>query len=233
MGTLKKLLVTILFLFTSCATQNVFNANQQFVESVNKENNISNYREYKEQELKYYQYTIKNNGKSLNKSKKIIINDKPKKKSEEIKDESASEVFNHKKELIRALEDKGLKPSPFVEKALKKKICDDSTNKTIEDPDEESKPKKGLLKNKSKEYRQSFWEGFFRIVSIVYFTILSLTNFHLFTILLPTSICLLASICYPIWWKRGYLDNPYAKIATFIAAYGGLLANILWIILYL
>jgi len=49
----------------------------------------------------------------------------------------------------------------------------------------------------------------------------------------PTSICLLACICYPIWSKKGYLDTPYAKIATFIAAYGGLFANILWIILYI
>ena len=233
METLKKLLVTILFLFTSCVTQKDIITNQQFNEIIDEENNISNYREYKEQELKYYQYVLKNNGEKFEKNKYNAISDNPPKKSEEIKEKSTSEVVNHKKELIEVLESKGLKPCKFVEKALKKKICDDSTNKTIEDPDEESKPKKGLLKNKSKEYRQSFWEGFFRIVSIVYFTTLSLTNFHLFTILLPTSICLLASICYPIWWKRGYLDNPYAKIATFIAAYGGLLANILWIILYL
>ena len=233
METLKKLLLIILFLFTSCVTQKDIITNQQFNEIINKENSINNYREYKEQEIKYYQYTLKNNGEKFEKIKYNTIDDVSPKKSEGIKEKSTSEIVNNKKELIRALEDKGLKPSPFVEKALKKKICDDSTNKTIEDPDEESKPKKGLLKNKSKEYRHWFWQGVFKIISVIYFTFLAITNFQLFTMVFPTSICLLACICYPIWWKRGYLDSRYAKIATFIAAYGGLFANILWIILYI
>tara|TARA_Y100000385_G_scaffold287373_1_gene351504 strand:- start:1227 stop:1913 length:687 start_codon:yes stop_codon:yes gene_type:complete len=188
--------------------------------------NFQNYREYKKQETQYYQYVLKNNSVKIEKDNTAPIE----------KEKPNQAQPNHRKDLIQVLENKGLKPCKLVEKALKKSDqCDTlyTSIEIIEDPVEESKPKKGLLKNKSKEYRQSFWQGFFRIVSIVYFTTLSLTNFHLFTILLPTSICLLASICYPIWWKRGYLDNPYAKIATFIAAYGGLLANILWIILYL
>jgi len=236
METLKKLLVIILFLFTSCVTQKDIITNQQFNEIINKENSINNYREYKEQEIKYYQYGLKNNGEKFEKIKYNTIDDVSPKKSEGIKEKSTSEIVNNKKELIRALEDKGLKPSPFVEKVLDKNICSDSINKTIEtkdDPVEESKPKKGLLKDKDKEYRHWFWQGVFKIISVIYFTFLAITNFQLFTMIFPTSICLLACICYPIWWKRGYLDSRYAKIATFIAAYGGLFANILWIILYI
>jgi hypothetical protein len=238
METLKKLLVIILFLVTSCATQKDAITNQQFSEIINKENNINNYREYKEQEIKYYQYVLKNNGEKFEKIKYNSIDDVSPKKSEEIKEKSTSEVINYKKELIQTLEDKGLKPCKFVEKVLNKNICSDSISKPIEtkdDPVEESKPKKGLLKDKDKdkEYRNWFWQGVFKIISLIYFTFLAITNFQLFTMVFPTSICLLACICYPIWWKRGYLDTPYAKIATFIAAYGGLFANILWIILYI
>ena len=194
--------------------------------------NISNYRKYKEQEIKYYQYVLKNNGEKFDRR-----TDTPLKKSEEIKEKSTSEVVNHKEKLIQVLESRGLKPCLFVEKVLNKKICSDSINKKMEikdDPvEKESKPKRGLLKNKDKEYRHWFWQGVFKIVTVIYFTFLAITNFQLFTMILPTSICLLACICYPIWWKRDYLDTPYAKVATFIAAYGGLFANILWIILYI
>ncbi len=237
METLKKLLVTILFLVTSCVTQKNTTTNQQFNEIINKENNKNNYREYKEQEIKYYQYVLKNNGENFEKINYNTIDDEPLKKSEEIKEETNTKVVNHKKELIKVLESKGLKPCKFVGKVLNKNICSDSISKTIEikgNPvEEESKPKKGLLKNKDKEYRHWFWQGVFKIVGVIYFTFLAITNFQLFTMIFPTSICLLACICYPIWWKRGYLDTPYAKIATFIAAYGGLFANILWIILYI
>lgn len=236
METLKKLLVTILFLVTSCVTQKDIITNQQFNEIIVKENNKNNYREYKEQEIKYYQYVLKNNGDKFEKNNHITIDDDPPKKSEEIKEKSTSEVVNHKKELIEVLESKGLKPCNFVENVLNKKIYSDSVTKNNiikGDPVEESKPKKGLLKNKDKEYRHWFWQGFFKVISSIYFIFLAITNFQLFTMVFPTSICLLACICYPIWWKRGYLDTPYAKIATFIAAYGGLFANILWIILYI
>lgn len=235
METLKKLLVIILFLVTSCVTQKDIITNQQFNEIINKENNKNNYREYKEQEIKYYQYVLKNNGEKFEKIKYNTIDDDPPKKSEEIKEETNTKAVNHKKELIQTLEDKGLKPCRFVEKVLKKSVCPDTLDKTNEikkDPVEEE-PKKGLLKNKDKEYRHWFWQGVFKVISSIYFIFLAITNFQLFTMIFPTSICLLACICYPIWWKRGYLDSRYAKIATFIAAYGGLFANILWIILYI
>jgi len=37
------------------------------------------------------------------------------------------------------------------------------------------------------------------------------------------------SILYPGWVKDGYLDTWYLKIAVAIAAYGGLIANVVWI----
>ena len=179
----------------------------------------------------YYQYNSKSNVKlqTDNRKKTDLGNENSQKK-----DKSNLETNNHKKELIQTLESKGLKPCKFVEKALNKQICSDSiTNNIKDEPVKESKPKKGLLKNKDKEYRHWFWQGVFKIISSIYFIFLAITNFQLFTMIFPTSICLLACICYPIWWKRGYLDSRYAKIATFIAAYGGLFANILWIILYI
>lgn len=188
--------------------------------------NCQNYREYKKQEILYYQYVLENRG------------DRIKKRKEDSKKEEVftSENINHKKELIQTLEKRGLKPCRLVEKILNRRICSDSAtqvNLIEDDPIEESKPKQGLLKDRDHEWRHWFWQGVFKILSTGYFIFLALTNFQLFTMIFPTAICLLACICYPIWWKRGYLDNPYAKIATFIAAYGGLFANILWIILYI
>ena len=230
------ILVLVFLSFLSCKTyQETVVIDNSVVEETNNYNK-QNYREYKEQEIKYYQYVLKNNGEKFEKIKYNTIDDVPPKKSEEIKEETNTKVVNHKKELIQVLESKGLKPCNFVEKVLKKGVCPDTLDKSTEikkDPVEEPKSKKGLLKNKDKEYRHWFWQGVFKIISSIYFIFLAITNFQLFTMIFPTSICLLACICYPIWWKRGYLDTPYAKIATFIAAYGGLFANILWIILYI
>lgn len=52
---------------------------------------------------------------------------------------------------------------------------------------------------------------------------------HLFH-LLPIFLCLGFSILWPFWLIDGYLDNLYLKIVTFIAAYGGLTANLIWYI---
>lgn len=123
METLKKLLVTILFLVTSCVTQKDIITNQQFNGIINKENNKNNYREYKEQEIKYYQYVLKNNGEKFEKINYNTIDVEPLKKSEEIKEETNTKVVNHKKELIGVLESKGLKPCNFVEKVLNKKYA--------------------------------------------------------------------------------------------------------------
>lgn len=240
-------LVLIFMSFLSCKTYKDVVVVENNVVGEGHKYNVQNYREYKEQEIKYYQYVLKNNGEKFDKhtdtpkkeekKPQSIIDDTPLKKEEEPKDNYKLEAINHKKELIQTLESKGLKPCNFVEKVLKKGVCPDTLDESTEikkDPVvEESNPRKGLLKNKDKEYRHWFWQGVFKIISSIYFIFLAITNFQLFTMIFPTSICLLACICYPIWWKRGYLDTPYAKIATFIAAYGGLFANILWIILYI
>lgn len=153
-------------------------------------------------------------------------------------DSLITEPVNPKQELIRSLEQRGLKPCRLVERVLNKKICREDTAAaatTVEEP-QKAQPEEPLKKRqlfKNKEARHWFWQGVFKIAGSIYFAVLAITNFQLFTMVFPTSICLLACICYPIWWKRGYLDTPYAKIATFIAAYGGLFANILWIILYI
>ena len=45
------------------------------------------------------------------------------------------------------------------------------------------------------------------------------------------SIVLLLMFCvlYPGWVKDGYLDTWYLKIAVGVAAYGGLIANVVWL----
>ena len=45
------------------------------------------------------------------------------------------------------------------------------------------------------------------------------------------SIVLLLMFCvlYPGWVKDGYLDTWYLKIAVGVAAYGGLIAYIVWL----
>jgi len=37
-------------------------------------------------------------------------------------------------------------------------------------------------------------------------------------------------VLYPFWWMDGYLDNAYLKISVAIACYGGLIANIAYLI---
>lgn len=216
--------LTVVLLLSSCKTYENFSTEGKKGITYQKE-------KYEQQRLLYYQYNSKSNVKlqTDNRKKTDLGNENSQKK-----EKSNLETNNHKKELIQTLESKGLKPCKFVEKVLNKQICSDSiTNNIKDEPVKESKPKKGLLKDKDKEFRHWFWQGMFKIISSIYFIFLAITNFQLFTMIFPTSICLLACICYPIWSKKGYLDTPYAKIATFIAAYGGLFANILWIILYI
>jgi len=37
-------------------------------------------------------------------------------------------------------------------------------------------------------------------------------------------------ILWPIWFKNGYLEELYPRIGSFIAVYGGLIANIFYFI---
>lgn len=45
------------------------------------------------------------------------------------------------------------------------------------------------------------------------------------TIALMLTFCIL----YPVWVINGYLDTWYLKIAVGIAAYGGFIANVVWV----
>jgi len=40
-----------------------------------------------------------------------------------------------------------------------------------------------------------------------------------------------AAVLYPSWWKDGYLETLYLKIAVAVAVYGGLVANIAYLII--
>lgn len=46
------------------------------------------------------------------------------------------------------------------------------------------------------------------------------------------SIALLgtAAVLWPFWLKDGYLEDWYPRIGSFVAVYGGLIANIVWLI---
>ncbi len=47
------------------------------------------------------------------------------------------------------------------------------------------------------------------------------------------SIILLSVGCilYPSWWREGYLETAYLKISVAIACYGGLIANIVYLVM--
>jgi hypothetical protein len=40
-----------------------------------------------------------------------------------------------------------------------------------------------------------------------------------------------AAVLWPGWLRDGYLEDWYPRIGTFIAIYGGLIGNIVWLIL--
>ena len=233
-------LVLIFISFLSCKIyKDVLVVENKAIIKENKYN-VQNYKEYKEQEIKYYQYVLKNNGEKFDKhtdtpkkeekKPQNIIDDNPLKKEEEPRDAN-------KQELIEILENKGIKPPNFIRKTIDKEVFVDSVNVVIkkdsllEDIDQNNG--RGLFKNRTKEERIWIWQGVTKVVMSIGFIILGILNPYLFSIIFPTSLALFACICYPFWWKRGYLDTRFVKIAAFIAAYGGLFANILWIILYI
>ncbi len=39
-----------------------------------------------------------------------------------------------------------------------------------------------------------------------------------------------AAVLWPFWLKNGYLEDWYPLIGSFVAIYGGLIANIVWLI---
>jgi hypothetical protein len=47
---------------------------------------------------------------------------------------------------------------------------------------------------------------------------------------LAMALCLVAGVLYPSWWVDGYLETWYLKIGVAVAVYGGLAANIVYLI---
>lgn len=53
---------------------------------------------------------------------------------------------------------------------------------------------------------------------------------------IPITLLSISSVLYPIWWMEGTLDGDnifeeiYLKVGVAIASYGGLIANIIWMI---
>ena len=237
------MLVLIFLSFLSCKTyKDVVVVNNRVVEESSNYNK-QNYREYKEQEIKYYQYVLKNNGEKFDNNVDTITGliDKVKENDAVTIDETLLKKEEdprdaHKQELIEILENKGIKPPKFIRKTIDKEVCSDSVNTEIKKDslveDANQNNGRGLFKNRTKEERIWIWQGITKVVMSIGFIILGILNPYLFSIVFPTSLALFACICYPFWWKRGYLDTRFVKIAAFIAAYGGLFANILWIILY-
>ena len=213
----KKLqILSLLLILLACATQKKSTKDVIEVKKLNNSvYNKQNHREYKEQELIYYEYTLERKCDTRKGIKSVKV----------------EPVVKKKEELIKSINSKGVKPSKFIKKIINKRNNIDSVN-----INEGLSPIENIEKSNKSNFKSKFRtisSLTLRFVSYTYFILLAIFNFPLFTIVFPTTICAIGCICYPIWWKRGYLDTPYAKIATFIAAYGGLLANILWIILYL
>jgi hypothetical protein len=48
------------------------------------------------------------------------------------------------------------------------------------------------------------------------------------------ALLFLSTMCvlWPFWLTNGYLEDWYLKITTFVVAYGGFTANLIWYIQY-
>jgi len=113
----------------------------------------------------------------------------------------------------------------YVSHTISKK--DTTTIKPVnEEPKEEVKDP--FQKNK-KDRNKKITKGILYILGIG----LLIYNYGWFLILVPLVMCLIAVISYPKWIKEGYLNTPLLKILVFIAAFGGFIANLTWLILFI
>jgi len=55
-------------------------------------------------------------------------------------------------------------------------------------------------------------------------------NLNLISSILAIILLGTAAVLWPMWLRDGYLEDWYPRIGSFIAIYGGLVANIIWII---
>ena len=114
----------------------------------------------------------------------------------------------------------------YKESDISPKIEINKIDKDVKDISKEQKKK--IIKSK-KENNKSIikWSIILSVISIF---IISPT---LGIVITPTILTLIACILYPIWLKKGYLDNIYLKLSIFLAAYGGLIANFWWLMIFL
>ncbi len=54
--------------------------------------------------------------------------------------------------------------------------------------------------------------------------------FNNITSIISIILLLVGCILYPFWWIEGYLDTIYLKVSVAVACYGGLSANIVYLI---
>jgi len=55
-------------------------------------------------------------------------------------------------------------------------------------------------------------------------------NLNLISSILAIILLGTAAVLWPMWLRDGYLEDWYPRIGSFIAIYGGLVGNIIWII---
>lgn len=133
----------------------------------------------------------------------------------EMKQEVVNPVLNVKKDIVK------IRANDFKEKTFKEK-----TFKEVKISKE--KDKTPFQKNK-KERNGNIIKWSLVIANLIVFMISP--TFGLMTA--PLTLCLVACLLYPKWIREGYLDTPYLKIAVFVAAFGGFIANLWWMILFL
>ena len=125
--------------------------------------------------------------------------------------EVVNPVFNVKKDVK-------IRTNDFKKETLKEKVKV-SKEKTSKDPFQKDK----------KQRNENIIKWSLIISNLIVFIISP--TFGLITA--PITLSLVACFLYPKWIREGYLDTPYLKIAVFVAAFGGLIANLWWLFLFL
>lgn len=93
---------------------------------------------------------------------------------------------------------------------------------------EKNKPKDPFQKYKKKR-NENIVKWTLVISNLIVFIISPTWGF----ITAPITLSLVGCLLYPKWIREGYLNTPYLKIAVFVAAFGGLIANLWWLFLFL
>jgi len=163
---------------------------------------------------------------SLNVSKNMVTDTIKRFKS--ITDTTKLSKFTKKDTIIQPINinDIASNDSTYYVPNTKSKLDTTSIKPVNDTPKEESKDP--FQKNK-KSRNKKITKGILYMLGIG----LLFYNYGWFLILVPLVMCLIAVISYPKWIKEGYLNTPLLKILVFIAAFGGFIANLTWLILFI